>query len=83
MILIAALVVQALFIAFIARGHNWARLVWLILLLSWTLRTVVSVGIVFPRWPMAVGIGTVQWLLQAGAMYLVFVQPGSEWFQQR
>lgn len=81
--LIVTFVVNALFIAFIARGHNWARLVCLILVLGGTLRYLVNFGVMFSRWPIASVIGTVQLLLQAGAMYLVFVQPGSEWFQRR
>jgi hypothetical protein len=73
----------AALIVFIASGHNWARIVLLVMYLGGCWPYFSKFADMFRRSVMGGLVSIVQLMLQAAAMYLVFAQPSSKWFRRR
>jgi hypothetical protein len=64
------------------QGRNWARIVALVLTVFAVLSFLPQLSASFARSPLVSTLYTVEILLDAAAMYLVFV-PGRRWFARR
>ena len=84
----AALGVSALLMLTIAvtltvslwRGRNWARTIYLILVLL-SLTNFLAAWGTAERPPLAVALEAVSFVADAGSFFLMFTPPGSSWFQ--
>ena len=82
-LIFSALVMVALAAALSAgiwRGRNWARIVYLILVLL-SLTNLVSTWGVSERPQIEVALEAVSFVADAGSFFLMFTPPGSLWFQ--
>jgi hypothetical protein len=67
---------------FISLGHNWARIVFLVLFVIGLLPSAVSLPQVFAQSLFMALLSLLQMLLQGAAMVFVFTRPGSLWFRR-
>jgi hypothetical protein len=73
--------VTAVLVWFLGSGHNWARIVLLILIAIGLVMMLVEEG---PQKPsLATLVDVVQTLMQAGGLVLAFLPPGAAWFRRR
>jgi len=82
-LIVSALVMVALAVALsvgIWRGRNWARIVYLILVLL-SLTNLVSTWGLTERPQFEVALEAVSFVADAGSFFLMFTLPGSLWFQ--
>jgi hypothetical protein len=68
------------FIWKIGQGKNWARIVFLVLWLIGAVPFVVIVRSDFARSPASASVSVIQVVLQVAALFLIFTNPGKEWF---
>jgi hypothetical protein len=66
----------------IARGRNWARIVWLVLFAVFLPMTLIDLADLAQRVPVAAGITLIDNFLVLYALYLLFF-PGRGWFRAR
>jgi hypothetical protein len=71
-----------IFILKISEGRNWARIIYLLVLLLGMLSFLPALLYEFSRSPIVATLSSMQVYLQAHAMYLVFTRPGSLWFRK-
>ena len=76
------LVLSVLINLMIWRGRNWARIVALVLTVLGVVGFAPVIGAEFARAPFVTVLGMIELLLDAVALYLVFV-PGRQWFAAR
>ena len=81
-ILISVIAVMALFIVFISKGKNWARITLLVLFILGSLPSIPLILGEFIRSPVLGAFSLIQIVLQVVAMYLVFTKPGAMWFKK-
>lgn len=62
------------------RGRNWARVLYLILVIL-SLSNFVSLWGTVERVPFEVALEAVSFVADAGSLFLMFTNPGSLWFQ--
>ena len=82
-LIVSVLVMVVLAVALtvgIWRGRNWARIVYLILVLL-SLTNLVSTWGLTERPPFEVALEAVSFVADAGSFFLMFTSPGSLWFQ--
>jgi hypothetical protein len=80
-VIVSTFAVTAFFIWKIGQGKNWARIVFLMLFLLGIVPFVFVLGSEFARSPASGLLSTVQFGLQAVAVFLIFTSPGKGWFQ--
>ena len=66
----------------ISAGRNWARITFLVMSLIGVPAILIHMPATFVRAPAAGIIGTIQFLLQCYAIYLIFSEPGRRWFRR-
>jgi hypothetical protein len=72
----------ALLTAFIFYGHNWARIVFLVLFIVGCIPFMLLLPHVVAQSAIIGTINIVQQVLQFGALFLVFTKPGALWFRE-
>ena len=77
------LVVQAVFIVLVSAGHNWARILFLVMFALGTLMTLADFGQEYARSRLVAGIDVSSIVVEALALVLIFTRPGSRWFRRR
>lgn len=66
----------------ISRGRNWARITFLIMSIIGLPVVFMQFQAMFARSPISGAISVLQLLLQIGALYLMFSEPGRRWFRR-
>jgi len=82
-IIVAMLALQAVFIVLVSAGHNWARIVALLMFGVAILLTVPDFGQEYARSRLVAVLDLVSMAVEAVAMVLIFTRPGSAWFRRR
>ncbi len=82
-VLIFTFAISAFFIWKTDQGKNWARIVLLVLFLLGIVPYLFIVRSEFARAPASGILSTGQAVLQAIGLFLIFSNPGKEWFQPR
>jgi len=82
-VIIFTFAITAFFIWKIGQGKNWARIVFLAVFLLGVVPFLFIVRSEFGRSPASGLLSTMQFGLQAVAFFLIFTNPGKEWFQPR
>lgn len=80
---IGTFAVIAALLLFVGRGHNWARILFLVLTALGTVIVVVGIGDAFRVWWPSAVLSIVQTLMTFAALYFLFSSPGSQWFRKR
>ncbi len=77
------LLVQAAFIVLVSAGHNWARILVLVMFALGTLMTLADFGAEYARSRLVAWVDVSSIVVEAVALYLVFTRPASRWFRRR
>jgi hypothetical protein len=80
---VVALAIYALLIAKISSGRNWARMIFLVLMLADLLLSMPGVVGGFGRAPLGASMALAGAGLQVWALVLLFTDPGKAWFQKK
>jgi hypothetical protein len=81
-VVVCTYAVLILLVLKIARGRNWARIVFLILFIIGTVPTLPIVRDELERAPLVGALSILQILLQIWVLVLLFTKPGSAWFRK-
>jgi len=81
-VLVCTFAVLILLVLKIARGRNWARIVFLILFIIGTVPTLPVVRDELERAPLVGALSSLQIGLQIWVLVLLFTKPGSAWFRK-
>ena len=81
-IIALVLVVQAVFIVLVSAGHNWARILFLVMFALGTLMALSDFGEQYARSRLVAWIDVSSMVVEALALYLIFTRPGSRWFRR-
>ena len=77
------LLVQAAFIVLVSAGHNWARILALVMFALGTLMTLADFGQEYARSRLVAWVDVSSIVVGAVALYLVFTRSASRWFRRR
>jgi hypothetical protein len=80
--LLLILLVFVLLIFFINRGHNWARISFLVLTLLSLISLIGSWSEIMSYPPLYLGLNVALLLIEAIVLYLLFTRPGALWFRR-
>ena len=72
----------ALLTAFIFYGHNWARIVFLVLFAVGCIPFLLLLPAVVSFSPIVGSVNILQQVLQFGALFFLFTKPGALWFRK-
>ncbi len=81
-IIAVLLAMQAVFIVLVSAGHNWARILVLVMFLLGTLMTVSDFGEEWRHSRLVAWIDVSSMGVEALALVLIFTRPGSRWFRR-
>ena len=77
------LAIIALLIHKISAGRNWARITFLVFFVLGTTSYVPNLIAMFSRSAITGSLSLLQVVLQMGALYLIFTNPGAGWFKSK
>jgi hypothetical protein len=82
LVLVSALALIVFLIFRISAGKNWARITFLVMFVIVMTPTVPLMFSEFARSPFVAALSVTQVALQVYALFLLFTQPGTVWFQK-
>src|SRR5262245_50250060 len=83
LVMVAVIAVSVMLILQIARGRNWARVTYLVLMIFGSAPYLTSLKTEFERSPALGGLSVAQMGLQIVGLWLLFTSPGKAWFGRR